>query len=68
MSNEVKDVEINIPNRKQILKDTALDIIEKFKQEYGEDWKLYCYEAIDNEIMKFKGSLEYWKGIRKLIK
>jgi hypothetical protein len=68
MKSEVKEVEFKVPNKKQILKDTALEVIEKFKQEHGENWKLECYEAIDNEIMKFQGSLEYWKGIRKLIK
>jgi hypothetical protein len=68
MSIEVKEVEFNVPDRKQILKDASLEMIEKFKQEHGEDWKLNCYEALDNEIMKFKGGLEYWKGIRKLIK
>ena len=68
MKTEVKEVEFKVPNKKDILRDTALDIVEKFKAEHGEDWKLNCYEAIDNEIMKFQGSLEYWKGIRKLIK
>ncbi|NBQ17453.1 hypothetical protein EBU24_03985 [bacterium] len=68
MKTEVKEVEFKVPNKKDILRDTALDIIEKFKAEHGADWKLNCHEAIDNEIMKFQGSLEYWKGIRKLIK
>jgi hypothetical protein len=68
MSVEVKEVEFKVPNKKDILRDTALDIIEKFKAEHGAGWKLECLEAIDNEIMKFQGSLEYWKGIRKLIK
>lgn len=68
MKTEVKEVELKIPSKKDILRDTALDIIEKFKAEHGVNWKLECYEAINNEIMKFQGSLEYWKGIRKLIK
>lgn len=68
MSNEVKEVEFNIPNRKQILKDVTLELIEKFKAEHGDSWKLEMYEAIDNEILKFKGALEFWKGIRKNIK
>jgi hypothetical protein len=68
MKTEVKEVEFKVPNKKDILKETATKIIEDFQNEHGEDWKLNCYEAIDNEIMKFQGSLEYWKGIRKLIK
>jgi hypothetical protein len=68
MKTEVKEVTFQVPNKKQIIKDVTLDIIEKFKAEHGADWKLNCYEAIDNEIMKFQGSLEYWRGIRKLIK
>jgi hypothetical protein len=68
MKTEVKEVEFQVPNKKDILKETANKIIEDFKAEHGADWKLNCYEAIDNEIMKFQGSLEYWRGIRKLIK
>ena len=71
MKTEVKEVTFQVPNKKQIIKDVTLDLIEKFKTEYpenGQGWKLAMYEAIDNEIMKFQGSLEYWKAIRKNIK
>jgi len=68
MKTEVKEVTFKVPNKKDILKETANKIIEDFKAEHGADWELNCYEAIDNEIMKFQGSLEYWRGIRKLIK
>lgn len=62
------EVEFKTPNKKDVVKSAALEIIEKFKQEHGADWKLNCYEAIDNEIMKFQGALEYWKNVRKAIK
>ena len=65
---EVKEMTVLVPNKKQMIKDVTLDLIEKFKAEHGDGWKLEMYEAIDNEIMKFQGSLEYWKAIRKLIK
>ena len=68
MKTEVKEVEFKMPSKKDIIRDTAFGIIEKFKAEHGKDWKLECFEAIDNEIMKFEGSLEYWKAIRKNIK
>ena len=68
MKTEVKEVTFQVPNKKQIIKDVTLDLIEKFKAEHGFNWKLEMYEAIDNEIMKFQGSLEYWKAIRKNIK
>ena len=65
---EVKEVTFQVPNKKQIIKDVTLDLIEKFKCEHGTNLKLEMYDAIDNEIMKFQGSLEYWKAIRKNIK
>jgi len=68
MKTEVKEVTFKVPNKKQIIKDVTLDLIEKFKDEHGDVWELALYEAIDNEIVKFQGSLEYWKAIRKLIK
>jgi hypothetical protein len=68
MKTEVKEVAFQVPNKKQIIKDVSLDIIEKFKAEHGDEWKSAMYEAIDNEIMKFQGSLEYWRAIRKNIK
>lgn len=68
MKTEVKEVTFKVPNKKDILKETANKIIQDFQNEHGADWKLNCYEAIDNEIMKFEGSLQYWRGIRKLIK
>ena len=68
MKTEVKEVSFKVPNKKNIIRDVTLDLIEKFKGEHGTNWKLAMYEAIDNEIMKFQGSLEYWKAIRKNIK
>lgn len=68
MKKEVKEVTFQVPNKKDIIRDVTLELIEKFKAEHGADWKLAMYEAIDNEIMKFQGSLEYWKAIRKSIK
>jgi hypothetical protein len=68
MKTEVKEVTFQVPNKKDIIREVTLDLIEKFKAEHGLNWKLEMYEAIDNEIMKFQGSLEYWKAIRKSIK
>lgn len=68
MKTEVKEVSFQVPNKKDIIRDVTLELIEKFKAEHGTDWKLEMYDAIDNEIMKFQGSLEYWKAIRKNIK
>jgi len=68
MKTEVKEVTFQVPNKKDIIREVTLDLIEKFKAEHGSSWKLEMYEAIDNEIMKFQGSLEYWKAIRKSIK
>jgi hypothetical protein len=68
MKTEVKEVELKVPSKKDIIRDVTLELIDKFKAEHGVDWKLEMYEAIDNEIMKFQGSLEYWKAIRKNIK
>ena len=68
MKTEVKEVELKVPSKKDIIRDVTLELIDKFKAEHGADWKLEMYEAIDNEIMKFQGSLEYWKAIRKNIK
>ena len=68
MKTEVKEVTFEVPNKKNIIRDVTLDLIEKFKAEHGFNWKLEMREAIDNEIMKFQGSLEYWKAIRKNIK
>lgn len=68
MKTEVKEIELKVPSKKDIIRDVTLELIDKFKAEHGADWKLEMYEAIDNEIMKFQGSLEYWKAIRKNIK
>jgi hypothetical protein len=68
MKTEVKEVTFKVPNKKDIIRDVTLELMEKFKAEHGFNWKLAMYEAIDNEIMKFQGSLEYWKAIRKNIK
>ena len=68
MKTEVKEVTFKVPNKKDIIRDVTLELVENFKAEHGFNWKLAMYEAIDNEIMKFQGSLEYWKAIRKNIK
>jgi hypothetical protein len=68
MKTEVKEVSFQVPNKKNIIRDVTLELVENFKTEHGFNWKLAMYEAIDNEIMKFQGSLEYWKAIRKNIK
>jgi hypothetical protein len=68
MKTEVKEVSFQVPNKKNIIRDVTLELVEKFKAEHGVNWELPMYEAIDNEIMKFQGSLEYWKAIRKSIK
>jgi len=68
MKTEVKEVTFQVPNKKDIIREVTLDLIEKFKAEHGYFWKTEMYKAIDNEIMKFQGSLEYWKAIRKSIK
>jgi len=69
MKTQVKEVSFQVPNKKDIIRDVTLELVEKFKAEHDVfTWKLAMYEAIDNEIMKFQGSLEYWKAIRKSIK
>jgi hypothetical protein len=53
------------PNKKDVIKKASIDIVVNFKSEYGATWKDEAIKSIDNELDKFKASLEFWSKIKE---
>jgi KaiC/GvpD/RAD55 family RecA-like ATPase len=49
---------------RQMINESSVKVVDAYKDEYGDNWKVQCVESIDNEVAKAEASLKYWKGVR----
>ena len=61
MKTEVKEVTFQVPNKKQIIKDVTLDLIEKFKAEHG-DGLLHGFWVFVSNMIKCMMCASTWIG------
>lgn len=49
---------------RQMINESSIKVVDAYKDEYQQDWKINCVASLDNEVAKAEASLKYWKGVR----